>query len=667
MKDERQVLEDLRKQVALHSRRYHVLDDPLVSDAEYDRLYRDLVALEAAHPDWITPDSPTQRVGASPREGFASVAHVVPMLSLENGMDREEVEAFDARVKRFLETEDDIAYTAEPKYDGVACELLYEGGALVRGSTRGDGRTGEDVTHNLRTVRSIPLRLEGDGVPDRLEVRGEVFMTLAGFDALNRSRMEQGLEPFANPRNSTAGTLRQLDPRSAAGRPLDIFVYGIGRVEPDLGVSTHCELMERLGGLGFKVNAHMRRSVGISGAIDFHDGLERDRDDLPYEVDGSVIKADDFALRERLGTLNRSPRWAIAFKFAPRQETTRLVDIRSYVGRTGTLTPVAVLEPVRIGGVTVVHASLHNQDEVDRLDVRVGDTVFVERAGDVIPKIVKVVREARPRGSKRYRLPGDCPVCGSPTLRLAGEVARRCPNLECAAQVKERLRHFASRGGLDIDGLGEKLIDQLVERGAVRRPSDLLDLDAAALVSLDRMGEKSSENLLASIERAKRTTLPRVLNALGIRHVGERVAEVIAESYRDLGRLLEASQQDIEGIEEVGPVIAESVRRFLDDPANRGEIERLRERLEIAAPPPPAAGPSGVAGATFVLTGTLSEPRAELEKRIKSCGGKVKGSVSKRTDYLVAGARAGSKRARAEELGVEIIDEGGLLALLEAE
>ncbi|MBW2279627.1 MAG: NAD-dependent DNA ligase LigA [Deltaproteobacteria bacterium] len=667
MKDERQALEDLRQEVALHNRRYHVLDDPLISDGEYDRLYRDLVALEAKHPEWLSADSPTQRVGDSPREGFSTVEHVVPMLSLDNGMDREQVEAFDSRIKRLLETEDDIAYTAEPKYDGVACELLYEQGALVLGSTRGDGRAGEDVTHNLRTVRSIPLRLEGQAVPDRLEVRGEVFMTLAGFDALNRSRMEQGLEPFANPRNSTAGTLRQLDPRSAAERPLDIFVYGIGRAEPDLGVATHRELMERLAGLGFKVNPRMHRGVGIAGAIGFHESLEHDRDDLPYEVDGSVIKADDFALRERLGTLNRSPRWALAFKFAPRQETTRLVDIRSYVGRTGTLTPVAVLEPVRIGGVTVVHASLHNQDEVDRLDVRVGDTVFVERAGDVIPKIVKVVTDARPRRTRRYRLPEKCPVCGSVTLRLEGEVARRCPNLECPAQVKERLRHFASRGGLDIDGLGEKLIDQLVERGAVRRPSDLLDLDLATLVSLDRMGEKSSENLLASIERARQTTLTRVLNALGIRHVGERVAEVIAESYRDLGKLLDASQADIEGIEEVGPVIAESVRLFLDDPANRSEVDRLRERLQIAPPAPRAEGPSGVEGATFVLTGTLSEPRAELEKRIKSLGGKVKNSVSKRTDYVVAGNRAGSKRDRAEELGVEILDEDALRALLEAE
>ncbi len=670
-REEREKLTGLREQVALHNHRYHVLDDPSVSDAEYDRLYRRLVDLEERHPDLVTRDSPTQRVGADPAEGFATVEHAIPMLSLDNGADREEVEAFDARVKRFLESDDDIAYTVEPKYDGVACELLYENGLLVQGSTRGDGRAGEDVTHNLRTVRSIPLRLtgEGDSVPRLLEVRGEVFMTLAGFDAMNRARLEQGLEPFANPRNSTAGTLRQLDPRSAAGRPLDIFVYGVGRAEPDLGVASQRELIDRLRTLGFKVNARFGHSVGIKGAIEFHERLEVARDSLPYEVDGSVIKADAFALREKLGTLNRSPRWAIAFKFPARQETTRLVDIRAYVGRTGALTPVAVLEPVNIGGVTVMHASLHNQDEIERLDVRVGDTVFVERAGDVIPKIVKVVRDKRPKRTRRYRLPERCPECDSATVRLPDEAALRCPNLECPAQVRERLRHFAGRSGLDIDGLGEKLIDQLVDSG-VRRPSELIDLDRGRVLALERMGEKSTDKLLAAIERARHTTLARLLNALGIRHVGERVAEVIAESYRDLGALLDASREHIEGSEEVGPVIAESVRAFLDDPANRREVERLRERLTIIPPPPPAersSGGSSVSGATFVLTGTLSEKRGDLEKRIKAAGGKVKNSVSKRTDYVVAGARAGSKRTRAEELGVEIIDEEGLRALLNPE
>jgi DNA ligase (NAD+) len=666
MKDERKELEALRAEVSDHNTRYHALDDPAVSDAEYDRLYRRLVELETRHPEWVTEDSPTRRVGDGPREGFAPVEHAVLMLSLENGADREEVEAFDARLKRFLETEDDVAYTVEPKYDGVACELLYEDGVLVLGSTRGDGRTGEDVTHNLRTVRSIPLRLTGDAVPHLLEVRGEVFMTLSGFAEMNRKRLEQGLEPFANPRNSTAGTLRQLDPRAAAERPLDIFVYGTGRAEPELGVTSHRELMERLRRLGFKVNPRLGHSVGIGSAIGFHERLEADRDGLPYEIDGSVIKVDEFELREKLGTLNRSPRWAIAFKFRPRQETTRVVDIRAYVGRTGALTPVAVLEPVNIGGVSVMHASLHNQDEINRLDVRVGDRVFVERAGDVIPKIVKVVRDARPKKTRRYRLPKRCPVCGSDTVRLLDEVALRCPNLECSSQIRERLRHFAGRSGLDIDGLGERLIDQLVD-GGVRRPSDLLVLQKSTLVELERMGEKSSENLLAAIERARDTTLARVLNALGIRHVGGRVAEVIAESYRDLGALLAASRDDLEGIEEVGPVIAESVRAFLDDPANRSEIERLREHLTIAPPPERSAGPSGVAGASFVVTGRLSEPRSELEKQIKAAGGKVKNSVSKRTDYVVAGERAGSKLTRAEELGVEVIDEEALRALLEAE
>jgi DNA ligase (NAD+) len=664
MADHRRRLEELRGEIARHDYRYHVLDDPLISDAEYDRLFRELLELEAAHPELVTPDSPTQRVGGAPLEGFATVEHVIPMLSLANGSNVEEVLAFDTRLKRMLESEDPIAYTAEPKYDGVACELLYEEGRLALGSTRGDGRTGEDVTHSLRTVRSIPLRLRSEGAPPLLEVRGEVFMPLAEFDRLNRERADEGLEPFANPRNATAGTLRQLDPAVSASRPLDIFVYGIGRGGEALGASSHRGLLERLRELGLKVNPHLGGGTGIESAIEFHTQLEREREELPYEVDGTVIKVDSFELRERLGVLNRSPRWAIAFKFPAHQETTTLREIRPYVGRTGTLTPVAVLEPVRIGGVTVTHASLHNQDEIDRLDVRKGDTVFVERAGDVIPKIVKVVKEGRRPGARRYALPESCPVCGSQTVRLEEEVAVRCPNLECPAQVKERLRHFAGRSALDIDGLGEKLIDQLVERGLVRRPSDLLDLQLDQLSALDRMGEKSSQNLLAAIERARETTLPRLLIGLGIRHVGERIAEVLARTYGDLDALLSAPREDLEAVDEVGPTIAESLRRTLDDPANRGEIERLAERLQIRPPDPAPIAAGAVEGRTFVLTGTLSEPRDKLKKQIEANGGRVKSSVSSRTDYLVAGARPGSKLTKAEELGVEVIDEQALLELL---
>jgi DNA ligase (NAD+) len=662
----RERLAELRRLIRYHDYRYHVLDDPEISDIRYDELFRELVALEGEHPDWVEADSPTQRVSGEPREGFATVEHAVPMLSLQNAAQRDDIEAFDARLRRFLEREEPLRYTAEPKYDGIAVELLYEDGVLALGSTRGDGRTGEDVTHNLRTIPSIPLRLR-EGAPPLLEVRGEVFMRLDGFERLNQERMEAGLEPFANPRNATAGTVRQLDPSIAASRPLDIFVYGVGRGADALGASTHQELLERLRALGLKTNDRLVLSEGVASAIAFHEQLEVDRDTLPYEVDGSVVKIDDLRTREELGELNRSPRWAIAYKFPPRQETTQVREIRAYVGRTGTLTPVAVLEPVRIGGVTVMHASLHNQDEIDRLDVRVGDTVFVERAGDVIPKVIKVVRDKRRRAAKSYKLPEACPVCGAKTVRLEEEVALRCPNLECPAQLRERLRYFASRSGLDIDGLGEKLVDQLVECELVHKPSDFFDLSHEQVAALDRMGPKSTENLIAAIERARDTTLERLINALGIRHVGERNAAVLAQHSRDMRSLLDASREELEALDEIGPIIAESVHVFVHDAANRAEIERLLERVRPQAPP--AAPPVGTALAdkTFVLTGVLSEPRPRVQTQIEAAGGKVTSSVSKQTDYLVAGESPGSKREKAEKLGVKVIDEAILRQLLESD
>jgi DNA ligase (NAD+) len=660
----RKRLRQLRRELEEHSYRYHVLDDPLISDAEYDRLMRDAQAIEAEHPEWISSDSPTQRIGAQPAEGFATVEHRVPMLSLDNATAREEVEAFDARIRRLLETEDPVTYTVELKYDGVAVELLYENGILTLGSTRGDGHTGEDVTHNLRTVRSIPLRLRASDPPELLEVRGEVFMPLDEFARMNRERLDQELEPFANPRNSTAGTLRQLDPRVSATRGLDIFMYGTGRGEAELGAHSHFELMERLGQLGFKVNPRLEKTLGIEGAIAFHRRLEEDRDQLNYEVDGSVVKVDSFELRERLGQLTRSPRWAIAFKFPPRQETTEVRAIHSQVGRTGALTPVAVLRPVQIGGVTVAHASLHNQDEIERLDVRVGDTVFVERAGDVIPKVVKVVRDKRPSGTKLYRLPKTCPECGSATIRPDGEVAVRCPNLECPAQVKERLLHFASRGALDIDGLGEKLIDQLVERGSVRRSSDLFGLDLAMLTELDRLGEKSASNLLGALEKARDVTAPRFVYGLGIRHVGERVAAVLADAVAEIDDLVGIETEKLGEIREIGPTIADAVRAFFDDRSNREEFERLRGLLRVRHTPAAVSQPGPLAGKTLVISGTLSIPRAEVRARIVAAGGKVTGSVSKNTDFLVAGQNPGSKGAKAEELGVRVLDEAGLEELL---
>jgi DNA ligase (NAD+) len=586
------------------------------------------------------------------------------MLSLDNVATVEEAEAFDARLRRLLGTDEAICYTAEPKYDGVAVELTYASGRLEVGSTRGDGRVGEDITHSLRTVRSIPMRLL-PGAPDLLDVRGEVFMGIEGFRELNASRLAEGLEPFANPRNATAGALRQLDPRLAAERPLDIFVYGAGRGEEALGARSHVELMERLRGLGLRTNERLVRSNGTAGVIEFHRSLEAERDSLPYEVDGSVIKVDDLELRRRIGELARAPRWAVAFKFPARQETTRIREIRAYVGRTGTLTPVAELDPVPIGGVTVSHASLFNQDEVDKLDARAGDTVLVERAGDVIPRVVKVIPERRSEGAQPYRLPRVCPSCGSETLRVEGEVALRCPNLSCPAQVKERLRYFASRGALDIDGLGAKLVDQLVECGIVTRPSDLFELDLETLAGLERMGRRSAENLMAALERARSSTLPRFLYALGIRHVGAHVASVLAARFGDLQPILDAPVEQLEAIDEIGPTIAQAVHDHLHAPANLAEIERLRQhvRWEPAAPSAPTGAP--LAGKTFVVSGTLSAPREEIKRRIRTAGGKVTGAVSSRTDFLVAGEKPGSKRAKAEELGVEILDEAGLERLLE--
>ena len=658
-------LGELRREIERHNRLYHVLDSPEISDAEYDRLFRELQSIEEHHPTWVTPDSPTQRVHGEPAEGFRPVQHAVLMLSLDNVQNEEELRAFDAKVRRFLRSDDPIAYVAEPKYDGVAVELVYEEGVFTLGSTRGDGRTGEDVTHNLRTVRSIPLRLDSKQPIPALDVRGEVFMPVTAFEQLNRGRLEEGLEPFANPRNSTAGTLRQLDPQVAAARPLDIFVYGVGRGLEHLGVSSHAELLDRLAELGLKVNPRWARAVGIDGIVEFHAKLESERDALPHEADGTVVKVDDFGVRDRLGELERSPRWATAYKFPPKQETTTVVDIHSYVGRTGALTPVAVLEPVRIGGVTVVHASLHNQDEVDQLDVRVGDTVLIERAGDVIPKVVKTILEKRPTGTERYRLPDRCPVCGTKSVRLSDEAATRCPNLSCPAQVKERLRHFFGRSALDVDGLGAKLVDQLVERELVTRPSELFQLTFDRLVALDRMGKKSAENLLAQIERARTISLERFLNGLGIRHVGGRLAGVLARHFGKVERLLEADAETLEAVPELGPIIAESVHAYLKDPENRAEIDRLRAEIRLESPAPGDASERILAGKTFVLTGKLTEPRSRVQRRIEDRGGKVTSSLSKQTDYLVAGEKPGSKLRKANDLDVTVLDEEGLRLLLE--
>jgi DNA ligase (NAD+) len=668
----RRRIDHLVREIARHDRLYYVEDRPEISDAEYDGLFRELQELEAAHPELRRPDSPTGRVGAPPAEGFVPVRHRVPMLSLENAMNADELRAFDERVQRALGGEEAVEYVGEPKVDGASVELVYEGGVLAVGSTRGDGRVGEDVTANLRAIRSIPLRIPAPGtrrpraVPARVSVRGEVAIPIARFERLNARRLAEGQEPFANPRNAAAGALRQLhDIDRARLAALEFRAYALAEGVPE-GVATQAEVLEALVGWGFLPSGEWQVCADADAAIAYHERLLAARERSRIEIDGSVVKLNRLDLQAELGQVARSPRWAIAFKFPPQQATTQVLAIEANVGRTGALTPVAKLRPVHVGGVTVTSASLHNQDEIDRKDIRVGDTVMVQRAGDVIPQITMVVPGRRASGSRPWRLPSHCPVCKSATVRLEGEAVTRCPNLDCPAQLKNNLRHLASRGALDVEGLGEKLVDQLVERKLVSRLSDVFGLDRETLAGLERMGEKSAENLLASIDHARSTTLARFLVALGIRHVGEGVAELLAAHFGDLDPLLAADREALEAVPGVGPTIAESVASFFADRRNREEVERLRRaglRWERVAQRRRGEGP--LAGKTFVLTGTLAGlSRAEAKSRIEARGGKVAGSVSKSTDYVVAGAEPGSKLDRARELGVEVIDEARLGELL---
>jgi DNA ligase (NAD+) len=650
-----------------HARLYYLEDAPEVSDAEYDRLFRELQELESRHPGLIRPDSPTQRIGAPPAEGFPSVEHRVPMLSLDNAMDAEGLRAFDERIRRTLDVDGPVAFVVEPKLDGAGLELVYEAGRLTVAATRGDGRVGEDVTANVRLSQSIPLVPDGPA-PARVSVRGEVVLPTARFERLNQARLARGLDPFANPRNAAAGSLRQLhDIDRDRLRALELHAYAIGEGLPT-GVTTQTEVLETLRAWGFVVSPN-RVCVDADAAIEAHQELLERRAQLPVEIDGTVVKVDRLDLQAELGELSRSPRWAIAFKFPPSQETTLVQAIEAQVGRTGALTPVAKLQPVHVGGVTVSNASLHNQDEIERKDVRVRDTVIVQRAGDVIPQIVAVVREKRPARTRRYRLPKRCPVCRSETVRLEGEAVTRCPNLDCPAQLKNNLRHLAGRGALDVEGLGEKLVDQLVDTGRVTRISDLFALDAAAFEALERMGAKSAANLERALATARETTLARFLFALGIRHVGQTVAELLARHFGDLDPILAASQEEFEAIDGVGPTIAESLARFFGDERNSAEVARLRElglRWERREPQPgtPTEGP--LSGRSFVLTGTLAGmTREEAKGRIEALGGKVTGSVSKKTSYLVAGAEAGSKLAKAESLEVPVLDQAAFEALLE--
>ncbi len=659
---------DLRRAIEHHNYCYYVLDDPEIPDADYDRLLRELQQLEQQYTELITPDSPTQRVGAAPASGFTEVEHRVPMLSLDNAFSDEEVVAFDRRLRERLEI-DTVGYVAEPKLDGLAVSLRYEDGRLVRGSTRGDGTRGEDVTHNIRTIDAVPLRLRGQNWPAVLEVRGEVFMPKAGFEAFNRQAVAHGERTFANPRNAAAGSLRQLDPKVTAKRPLDIFCYALGEV--DGGETPECQntLLAWLRDLGLRTSPEWRRVEAVTGCLQYYRNLQWRRDDLDYEIDGVVYKVDHFGQRRTLGTVARAPRWAIAHKFPAREAVTRVLAIEVQVGRTGALTPVARLAPVTVGGVTVTNATLHNLDEIRRKDVRVGDTVTVRRAGDVIPEVVRVVTEQRPADAAEFDMPDACPVCGSAVERVDGEAVHRCVGvLFCPAQRRESLRHFASRRAMDIDGLGDKRIEQLVDRERVSSPADLYRLDAATLAGLDRMAAKSAANLIAALERSKATTLARFLYALGIRDVGEATAQALAAHFGTLEALQQADEEALQAVPDIGPVVAAHVHAFFREKHNRDVINRLLQagihwpdvaRRREAAP---------LSGRSVVLTGTLEAfTRDEAKARLEALGAKVTGSVSGNTDYVVAGVNPGGKLAKARELDVPIIDEAALQALLRGE
>lgn len=669
----------LRAEIERHNHAYYVLDAPTIPDAEYDRLFRDLQALEAEYQQLQTPDSPTLRVGAPPLKEFPPVVHGVPMLSLSNAFEDAEVAAFDQRVREGLETPGPVEYAVEPKFDGLAISLSYRSGVFVRGATRGDGATGEEVTANLRTVRAIPLRLAGTGWPDELEVRGEVLMLRADFERLNAGQREHGEKEFANPRNAAAGSLRQLDSRITARRPLTFFAYGVGIGADALNVTSHAEIMHKLAGWGFPVAAERGVASGVEGLLGYYTAIGAKRRELPYDIDGVVYKVNRLAWQDRLGFVSRAPRFAIAHKFPAEEATTTVLAIDVQVGRTGAITPVARLQPVFVGGVTVTNATLHNEDEVRRKDVRVGDTVIVRRAGDVIPEVVAVVPEKRPlRPGKDlfdageplhppFELPAACPECGSAVEKPADEAIARCTGgLYCPAQRKQALWHFAARRAMDIEGLGDKLVEQLVDADLVHSPADLYRLDLPTLAGLERMGEKSAANLLAAIEQSKITTLARFIYALGIRNVGEATARDLARHFGNLEALLAADEAALQLVPDVGLVVATSLCHFFAEPHNRAVIAGLcAAGVHWPENEAPAAGPRPLAGKTLVLTGTLPTlKRDEAKALIEAAGGKVAGSVSKKTDYVVAGEEAGSKLEKAQELGVTVIDEAGLQALL---
>jgi DNA ligase (NAD+) len=657
---------ELRRRLEHHNYRYHVLDSPEISDAEYDELFDELMRLEKEHPELQTPDSPTQRIGASPLAKFPARRHSAPMLSLGKVTTKDEFLEFDKRVKALIAGEGGtIEYTVEPKYDGLAVALVYGKGVFVTGATRGDGIIGEEVKENLKTIRNIPLRLIGNDPPEILEVRGEVVIAKADFEKFNKQRSEAGLELFANPRNMAAGSLRQLDSSVTAQRPLRFIAYGIGETR-GISLSGHFETMKLIKEYGFRISDDLRKFEDINDLMLYFDEIMAKRESFDFDIDGIVIKVNSYEQQAIAGVLSRSPRWAVAWKFPAVQRTTVVENIVVQVGRTGTLTPVAYLTPVQVGGVTVSRATLHNEQEVERKDIRVGDTVVVQRAGDVIPEIVAVIREKRQKGSRKFKMPEACPVCGSPVQRVEGEVAVRCVSLYCRAQLVEKISHFASRGAMDVEGLGYKTVEALIEKGFVKDVADLYLIPRRKdeIIEMERMGEKSFENLAAALENSKKRELPRLIFALGIIGAGENMAALLASHFGTLERLMAASEEEISRVRGIGPVIAGSVSKFFADENNIAVVRKLQELgVEFPRTEIPSDGP--LKGKTFVLTGSLeSYSRAQAQKLIEQLGGHVTSSVSKKTDFVVAGADPGSKLDKAKTLGVEILDENGFKELI---
>lgn len=655
--------EQLRRELEYHNHRYYVLDDPSITDGEYDALMRELTGLEAEYPEFADPNSPTRRVGAAPLDEFQSVPHNVPMLSLQNAMTEDEVRDFDKRVRKLLGT-DSVEYVMEVKIDGLAVELVYVKGVFTLGSTRGDGYVGEDVTQNLRTIRAIPMRLTAGGrpVPERLEVRGEVYMGKKEFLDLNGHRELTGEPLFANPRNAASGSIRQLDPKITAGRKLNIFCYAAGQVS-GAAFQTHMEFLEALKAWGFRVNPYVKTCKTLDELFDRYHYIHRIREEIPYEIDGTVIKVNRTDYQADLGTVSRSPRWAIAFKFEAQEKQTVIEDIEVSVGRTGALTPVAILRPVAVGGVEVSRATLHNEDEIGRKDIRVGDAVIVTRAGDVIPEVVRVIDAGRPGRSSPFRMPPQCPVCGEDVVRPPGEAIRRCVNINCPAQIKGRIEHFASKRAMDIDGLGTKLVEQLVDKGTIRDVSDLYCLDKETLAGMERMAERSAQNIIDAIDASKRRPFARFIYGLGIRHVGEHISDLLAERFGDMDTLMAAETEMLLAVPEIGPEAAGSITSFFHDPKN---CETLRRILGAGVEPEfRKAGGKKLEGLTFVFTGALENmSRDEARKRVEELGGKTASSVSKKVSYVVTGGEAGSKLDKARQLGIKTITEQEFLKLL---